>query len=153
MLDPKWAGFVTRTDAWAENTLVDQCMSHDLRLGKQLGRFKFDDSQAATDFLKGSAAYGIQALREGIGDPVFYINAYVRMALVSLGCNERDCEEGVRFSASYLTEWIEGKLSTGCPPWAAHLDSEDARALFHSGQMTSSKQRMRASGTACSPQD
>lgn len=131
VLDHKWAGFVTRTDAWAENTLVNQCMSHDLRLGRQLGRFHFDDLQAATDFLKGASAYGIQALREGVSDPATYINAYVRMGLVSLGCHDRDCEEGVRFSTRYLTEWIEGKLPTGCPPWASHIDAEDVKALFH----------------------
>src|SRR5450830_65266 len=105
MLDRKWAGFVTRTAAWAEDSLVDRYMSSDIAKGRELGHFFFDDVQVAADFLKGASAHGIQAIYNGVNNPVTYIDYSVRMALASLGCGRPLCEKGVKFSSSYIKAW------------------------------------------------
>lgn len=130
MIDHKWAGFVTRTDAWAQDTLVDRYMSTDLRRGNESGQFRIDDVSVAADFLKGASANGIQSLRRGVSDPVRYIDAAVRMALTSLGCSASASSRGVDFSAQYLKEWVGGKLTAGRPQWAMNMTAREAALLF-----------------------
>ncbi|MES2263978.1 MAG: TetR/AcrR family transcriptional regulator [Pseudomonadota bacterium] len=130
MIDHKWAGFVTRTDAWAQDTLVDKCMSADLEHGKQSGQFHLEDVQVAADFLKGASAHGIQALRRGVDDPVAYIDASVRMALISLGCTRTVADRAVAHASSYLKAWIGGKLTAGRPQWAVNMNARQAQLLL-----------------------
>ena len=127
MLDRKWAGFVTRTTAWAEDSLVSRFMTGDLTAGVATGQFFIDDVQVAADFLKGASAHGIQALRVGVENPLRYIDCSVRMALASLGCDRQRCEEGVVFSASYLRAWVGGELSAGRPQWAININSREGQ--------------------------
>lgn len=129
MVDPKWAGFVTGTDAWAQDTLVDKYMSTDLRRGKEAGEFSIEDVQVATDFLKGASAHGILALRRGVPDPVAYINASVRMALVSLGCKPAVARTTSDFSESRLRAWVTGQLGTARPMWAMNISPRNAQLL------------------------
>ncbi|AMM18543.1 transcriptional regulator (plasmid) [Burkholderia sp. PAMC 28687] len=118
LLDRKWAGFVTRTSAWAEDSLVAQFMSRDLEHGRTQGQFNFDDVEVAADFLKGASAHGIQALRTGVNQPGRYIDYSVRMALASLGCKEELRDKGTEFSKSYLKDWLNGELKATRPAWA-----------------------------------
>lgn len=117
-LDPKWAGFVAGTNAWAKETLVNKYMSADLEKGRAVGQFCFLDLQAATDFLKGASAHGIQALRQGVDDPALYIDASIHMALRSLGCEQELILDGVRFSAARIEAWLRGELGAERPQWA-----------------------------------
>lgn len=124
LLDPKWAGFVTRVDAWQHNTLVAEYMSKDLENGKAVGDFRFDRLDAATDFLMGASAHGIQAIQQGVDDPKQYMDACVRMTLASVGCSADRCEEGVAFSSSYLKSWVSGELTATLPEWALTMKPE-----------------------------
>lgn len=105
LIDRKWAGFVTRMDVWPHESLVAHYMSNDLKLGKERGQFFFEDLDAATDFLMGASAGGIQAVRQGVEAPQVYIDAAVRMGLKALGCDARMCERGVAFSRKHLDGW------------------------------------------------
>lgn len=130
MLDRKWAGFVTRTTAWAEDSLVSQFMSRDIAAGVAAGQFFVDDVQVAADFLKGASAHGIQALRTGMENPLGYIDCSVRMALASLGCDRQRCEEGAAFSVSYLRAWVGGELTAGRPQWALNMNSREGQEFL-----------------------
>jgi AcrR family transcriptional regulator len=130
MLDKKWAGFVTRTAAWAEDSLVAKFMSRDLEKGRAAGQFYFDDVEVAAHFLKGASAHGIQALRAGVDNPVRYIDFSVRMALASLGCERERCDEGVAFSASYLRAWLGGQFTAIRPLWALNINSKEGQAFL-----------------------
>jgi AcrR family transcriptional regulator len=110
LLDRKWAGFVTRMDAWTHDSLVAKYMSNDLKKGREQGQFTFHDLDCTTDLLMGATAGGIQALRRGVPDPVKYIDAAVDTGLRSLGCSTDRCAEGVKFSSTYLREWLSGQL-------------------------------------------
>ncbi|MES2258108.1 MAG: TetR/AcrR family transcriptional regulator [Pseudomonadota bacterium] len=127
MFDHKWAGFVTRTDAWNQDTLVDKYMGKDLADGKAAGQFFFDDLQVAKDFLKGANLLGIRTIRQGVDDPIAYINAAVIMAFASQGCSRERCEEGAAFSSAHLREWGRGELAAGRPPWALNINSKQGR--------------------------
>jgi len=105
LIDGKWAAFVIRMDVWPHESLVAKYMSADLKVGKERGQFSFDDLDAATDFLMGASAGGIQAIRQGLTDPQGYIDAAVRMGLKSLGCDSRMCDRGVSFSRKHLDGW------------------------------------------------
>lgn len=123
-LDPQWAGFVTRVDAWQHTSLVSEYMSRDLENGKAQGDFVFDRTDAATDFLMGASAHGIQALRLGVELPERYIDTCVRMTLSSLGCIGETCEEAVNFSITYLQAWAAGEVTETLPNWAVKQDPE-----------------------------
>lgn len=130
LLDPQWAGFVTRVDAWPHTTLVAEYMARDLQNGHDSGDFRIDLIDAATDFLMGASAHGIQAIRQGVDSPNRYMNASVRMMLSSLGCNAQACDEGVAFSVTYLRSWANGELTATRPAWAMDMDSDGARQLL-----------------------
>lgn len=130
MLERKWAGFVTRTSAWAQDSLVARHMCEDLSNGKKQGQFVFDDVQVAADFLKGAAAFGIQALHGGVANPIDYIDSSVRMGLASLGCDRKLIEEGVKFSSDYMKSWLRGDLGPGRPQWALNMNSKDVQKFL-----------------------
>jgi AcrR family transcriptional regulator len=130
LLDRKWAGFVTRADAWPHNTLVARYMSGDLEKGKATGQFNFDRVDTATNFLLGASAHCIQAIRQSVGEPNAYMDASVRMALASLGCSPEICERGVTFSLTYLQSWASGELSASRPLWALNMNSKDGRLFL-----------------------
>lgn len=130
LLDPKWAGFVTRADAWQHNTLVAEYMAKDLENGKASGDFTFDRIDAATDFLMGASAHGIQAIKQGVERPNNYMDSCVRLTLASVGCNSEMCEAGVAFSVSYLKSWMNGELTATMPQWAVNMDSESAQQFL-----------------------
>jgi AcrR family transcriptional regulator len=132
MLDRKWASFVTRVDAWQHNTLVAGYIEADLEQGKARGQFSFDRLDVATDFIMGASAYCIQTIRDGVQEPNLYMDAQVRMALTSVGCERAICEQGVAFSLSHLQSWATGDGSSA-PAWALNLNSHDGRRfLAHS---------------------
>lgn len=114
-LDHKWAGFVIRMDAWPPESLVAKLMSHDLRLGKELGQFTFEDLDVATDFLMGASAGCIQAIRQGVPDPQSYFNAAVRMGLRALGYSDGKCDAAIRFAERHLAAWPAEGPSTFKP--------------------------------------
>ncbi len=130
LLDRKWAGFVTRAEAWPQNMLVAKYMSGDLENGKAAGQFKFDRVETATHFLLGASAHCIQAIRQGMGEPNAFMDASVRMALASLGCSPDVCERGVTFSLTYLQSWASGELSASRPLWALNMNSKDGRIFL-----------------------
>ncbi len=130
MLDKQWAGFVTRVDVWRHSMLVGKHMANDLQLGKAAGQFSFDSLDAGPDFLMGASAHGIHAIRQGLTDPNGYINAAVRMALTSVGCNRPYCDHGVEFSSSYLKSWARGELTATKPAWALNMDSKDGQLFL-----------------------
>jgi AcrR family transcriptional regulator len=124
--DPQWAGFVTRVEAWQHTSLVAEYMARDLENGKAAGDFDFERIDAATDFLMGASAHGIQALRQGVKSPERYIDTCVRMTLASLGCDADKCREATAFSVSYLQSWINNELTATSPGWATNMDQENA---------------------------
>lgn len=130
LLDPQWAGFVTRVDAWQHNTLVAEYMAKDLANGKAAGEFRFDRLDAATDFLMGASAHGIQAIQQGVDCPNQYMDACVRLTLASLGCSSEMCESGVTFSVSHLKSWMSGELIASKPEWALNMNAEVARRFI-----------------------
>jgi AcrR family transcriptional regulator len=130
LLDPKWAGFMVRPDAWAHHTLVAKYMAADLEKGRRVGQFHFDDVNAAADFLMGATAQAIQSIRHGLDDPHAYMNAYTRMALASLGCQSALCDEGVDFSLIYLQQWASGRLDVNKPSWALNMNSKAGQSFL-----------------------
>jgi AcrR family transcriptional regulator len=130
LLDPKWAGFMVRPDAWAHHTLVAKYMAADLEKGRRVGQFHFDDVNAAADFLMGATAQAIQSIRHGLDDPHAYMNAYTRMALASLGCQPALCDEGVDFSLTYLQQWASGRLDVNKPSWALNMNSKVGQSFL-----------------------
>lgn len=125
LLDPQWAGFVTRVDAWQHNSLVAEYMSRDLENGQASGDFSIGRIDAATDFLMGASAHGIQAILQGVEHPDSYMDCCVHLTMASLGCNTETCRKGVAFSASYLKSWANGELTSSMPGWAANLASKN----------------------------
>lgn len=130
LLDRKWAGFVTRVDVWPHSTLVARYIAQDLAKGKASGQFSFDILEAATDFLMGASAHGIQAIRQGMPRPNAYMDTAVRMALASLGCDKKTCERGVTFSSSYLKSWCRGEPGASRPLWALNLNSKEGKLFL-----------------------
>jgi AcrR family transcriptional regulator len=130
LLDRKWAGFMVRPDAWPHHALVAKYMAADLENGKRIGQFRFDNIDAATDFLMGATAKAIQSIRQGLDDPNAYMDAYTRMALASLGCEPRRCDESVAFSLSYLQAWASGQLNASKPLWALNMNSKEGRQFL-----------------------
>lgn len=133
MLDHKWAGFVTRVDAWPHHTLVAKYITGDLERGLAAGQFVFDAVEPASDFLMGASSRGIQAIRQGLADPNTYIDSFVRMALTSVGCGESMRDRGVIFSLAYVRAWGRGELTASKPQWALNINSRDGQSfLAHS---------------------
>ncbi|HEV3429951.1 MAG TPA: helix-turn-helix domain-containing protein [Paraburkholderia sp.] len=130
LLDRKWAGFMALPDAWPHHTLLASYMAADLENGKRAGQFRFDDVDATVDFLMGATARAIQSIRQGLEDANAYMNAYTRMALASLGCERKLCDEGVRFSLAYLQDWASGRLSAVKPIWALNLNSKEGQLFL-----------------------
>lgn len=115
VLDPKWAAFVTRMDAWSRQSLITQYMSRDLLRGCELGQFGIDDVEVAVDFLKGASAGVVHAMRCGVAESDDYMDKAVRMALRALGCAPDLCERAVAFSREHLAEWRSGERSAWTP--------------------------------------
>ena len=133
MLDRKWAGFVTRVDAWQHNTLVAGYIESDLAEGKARGQFAFDRLDVATDFVMGASAYCIQTIRQGVPEPNLYMDAQVRMALTCVGADRKVSEQGVAFSLAHLQAWATREREAGAHTWAFNLNSpEGKRFLAHS---------------------
>ncbi len=122
--DSAWASFVTRSNATSSELLVRDYMREDLRLGKEIGQFTFDDLEMAVDFMMGASVAGIAALGRGMKKPDAYMDASVRMALTGLGCSSRHCERGVKFSREYLDGWRIGHADDGGPPFVAPAASQ-----------------------------
>lgn len=116
--DPKWAGFVTRMDAWPHNSLVAKYMSEDLRKGQASGDFVLRDPEWTADFLMGACIGGIEALRHGVAEPDQYIDDAIETALRALGCSARRCKMGVKFSAERLNDWTQNRSASDLPEWA-----------------------------------
>lgn len=130
LLDRKWAGFMALPDAWPHHTLLAKYMGADLESGKRSGQFHFDDLPAATDFLMGATSQAIQSIRQGVSDPNVYMNACTRMALASLGCTHKLCNDGVAFSLSYLQDWAAGRLDISKPLWALNMNSKEGQLFL-----------------------
>lgn len=132
LLDRKWAGFMGRPDAWSHHTLVARYMAGDLEKGRACGQFVFDDIDAAADFLMGATVQAIHSIRRGLDDPNAYMNACTSMALASLGCKRKLCEEGATFSLAYLQDWASGRLSATKPLWAINMNSREGQQFLGS---------------------
>ncbi|GLC94356.1 TetR family transcriptional regulator [Cupriavidus sp. TA19] len=130
LLDRKWASFVIRIEAWPHTTMLAKYMSGDLAAGKARGQFRIDSIDAATDFLMGASARCIQAVGQGVDDPLAYMDAATRMALQSVGCSSALCDQGVAFSQSYLKSWACGELTVSRPLWALNLNSKDGQLFL-----------------------
>lgn len=130
MLDLKWAGFITRPDAWSHHALVARYMARDLDRGKRIGQFHFDDVDTTSDFLMGASMQAIQVIRQGLDHPNEYMDSYTRMALIVLGCRPAIVEQGVIFSLDYLRGWASGRLGISKPIWALNMNSKEGRAFL-----------------------
>jgi AcrR family transcriptional regulator len=113
--DPKWAAFVTRIEAWSQESLITRYMQEDFRRGKELGQFDVEDIVAACDFFKGASSGGVYAISRGVADPDAYMDCAVRLAMRSLGCTPELCERSVAFSRKHLADWHSGALSAWTP--------------------------------------
>jgi AcrR family transcriptional regulator len=130
VFDRNWASFMTRTDAWTQDVLVHKYMFQDLINGKAAGQFFFEDTQVATDFLKGASALGIHSLLHGVADPVAYIDSAVRMAFVSQGSSREQSDVGVAFSSTYLKAWLRGDLPAARPQWALNMTTKERKSFL-----------------------
>lgn len=130
VLDRKWAGFVTRADAWPHHALVAECMAGDLQAGKAAGQLDYGRLDAATDFLMGASAHGIQTILQGVERPHDYIDSCVHMAMTSLACDRATRARGVLFSVQYLQSWIAGETGAVRPVWALNLGSKEIREFL-----------------------
>jgi AcrR family transcriptional regulator len=130
LLDQTWAAYVTRVDAWPQNTLVARYMTLDLRNGKAAGQFHYERIDAASDFLRGATAHCIQAIMEGVDDPNPYMDASVRMAFACLGCSVGLRERAVTFSLDYLQAWAVGTSGTQKPKWIDKINTEDGQRFL-----------------------
>ena len=108
--DPVWASFVTRTNTTNNKLLVRDYMARDLELGQSLEQFSFNNLEVAVDFMLGASSAGVAVLGTCVKDAETYMDEYLRMALVGLGCSGRQCERGVEFSRKYLEGWKIGLL-------------------------------------------
>ncbi len=106
--DPTWASFVTRSSTTSNKLLVRTYMQEDLRRGRIDGQFTFGQLEVVVDFMMGASVGGIAALGLGMKDPEAYMDESVRLALVGLGCPNRQVERGVKFSREYLDGWSIG---------------------------------------------
>jgi AcrR family transcriptional regulator len=133
LLDRKWAGFVTRPDAWPHHALVARYMARDLENGKRIGQFHFENVDATSDFLMGASMQAIQVIRDGHEDPNTYMDIYTRMALTVLGCDRETTERGAIFSLDLLQRWASGQLPVSKPHWAVNMNSREGRAFLQHG--------------------
>ena len=115
-LDPRWAGLVTRLDAWPHESSIATHMSRDLARGLESGQFHFDDLDVTIDFVMGASVGGVQAVLQGLTDPVAYADAAVRLLLQALGCTPELRDRAVAFSRKHVTEWLEHKGSSWISP-------------------------------------
>jgi AcrR family transcriptional regulator len=130
LLDRKWAGFVTRVDAWPHHALVAEYMSRDLASGVASGEMKLQRIDAAADFLMGAAAHGIQAILQNVEKANEYMDACVHMAMASVGYDQAACQRNVDFSLAYLQAWGTGALALPRPVWAMNLNSREGQAFL-----------------------
>ncbi|WP_417521925.1 TetR/AcrR family transcriptional regulator [Marinobacter sp.] len=133
LLDRKWAMFVTRHEAWEENTLVASYVSKDIELGKSKGNFCIESTEAATDFLMGASAKAIERLIQGVENPGKYIDTQVRMIISSMGCNSETSEMATEFSLTYLRHWAKGTLQgkPRKPNWARNIESKEGNYFLN----------------------
>jgi len=115
LLDPKWAAFVTRMDAWSRESAITRYMQQDFRRGQELGQFQIDDVALASDLFKGASSGAVYAISHGVPDPDDYLDRAVRMAMRALGCMPELCERCVAFSRKHLADWRSGALSAWTP--------------------------------------
>ncbi|KXU87081.1 hypothetical protein CR51_36475 [Caballeronia megalochromosomata] len=123
LIDPTWAAYVTRIDAWSHNALVARYMTLDLRNGKATGQFHYERIDAVGDFLKGATAHCIRAITDSIEDPTSYMDASVRMTLTGLGCSVELCDKAVTFSFEYIQTRVIGTTGTHKPKWIEKIDT------------------------------
>lgn len=100
--DPKWAGFVTRMEAWPHDGMLAKYMYTDLEQGRCLGQFRITDASVAADFIMGASARCIQALRHGVADPAAYMDAALGLTLQLLGCSPELHARALAFSRQYI---------------------------------------------------
>jgi AcrR family transcriptional regulator len=127
LLDRKWAGFVTRADAWPHQALVAEYMTKDLYSGRDQNQFVFGNIDATTDFLMGASAHAIQTIVLGTENINEYVDSSVRMALMSVGCSPQLSQNGVKFSLTYLQAWASGETGAARPVWALNMQSKEGR--------------------------
>jgi AcrR family transcriptional regulator len=130
LLDRKWAGFVTRPDAWPHHALVARYMAVDLDRGRRIGQFHFDNVDATSDFLMGASMQAIELLCKGMDEPNTYMDIYTRLAMTVLGCHRSIVEQAVVFSLDYLQRWASGDLGIVKPIWAFNLNSKEGQAFL-----------------------
>ncbi len=127
LLDRKWAGFVSRADAWPHHARVADGMTRDMENGKLACQFEYGRADATTDFLMGASAHGIHALMMGVERPHEYMDNLVRMAISSVGYDHQKVDSAVEFSVTYLQSWITGRLGIARPVWALNVNSREAK--------------------------
>lgn len=103
--DPSWAAFITRMDAWSQESVITQRMADDLRQGKRLGQFEIDDIDAAVDFIKGASLGGVYAMSHGVPQPCAYMDAAVGMTMRAVGCQAPLRAQAIAFSRRHLDGW------------------------------------------------
>ncbi|NWA91484.1 TetR/AcrR family transcriptional regulator [Pseudomonas sp. D8002] len=134
-MDPAWATFVTRHEAWGRNTLVSNYVSRDIQEGVSKGIFNVMSIPAGTDFLMGASARAVDCIRRGVQLPGLYMETQVQMIIGSMGCPREVCELASEFSLTYLKLWAKGDLvgKPSKPNWAKNIHSSLGKAFLRFG--------------------
>jgi AcrR family transcriptional regulator len=134
-IDPAWATFVTRHEAWEHNTLVSGYVAKDIQEGVDKGLFKVKSVPAATDFLMGASARAVDSIRRGVRFPGLYMETQVQMIINSMGCSHEISDTAAEFSLTYLKLWAKGSLvgKPSKPNWAKNIHSSLGKAFLRFG--------------------
>lgn len=134
-MDPAWATFVTRHEAWEHNTLVSNYVAKDIQEGVTKGFFYVKSIEAGTDFLMGASARAIDCIRRGVQTPGLYMETQVQMIINSMGCPHELSDTAAEFSLTYLKIWAKGGLigKPAKPFWARNIHSSLGKTFLQFG--------------------
>ncbi|SOE54202.1 transcriptional regulator, TetR family [Burkholderia sp. OK233] len=103
LTDHRWAGFVVRAELIPRESILLDCIYHDLRAGAAEAKLHFDDVTAAADSVMGATVEGMRTIMLGRSkDPRAYISSVIRITLRGLGVPNDQADMATTFSHWYL---------------------------------------------------
>jgi AcrR family transcriptional regulator len=103
LTDHCWAGFVVRAELIPHESILLDCIYHDLRAGAAEAKLHFDDVTAAADSVMGATLEGMRTIMLGRSkDPRAYISSVIRITLRGLGVPNDQADVATAFSHWYL---------------------------------------------------
>jgi AcrR family transcriptional regulator len=109
LIEPQWACFLRRSEAWVRGFNLTEMMLRDAVEGLAKGQFAIPNVEAGVHAVTGLMAHCMFKVGEVV-DPQAYMDTVVHMALRCFGCSEQLCEQGVAFSRKQLLPYISGEI-------------------------------------------